>query len=353
MRVLSRASVASSSTALVLASALVLGPLSEANPEPASVWKRAGSLRDEGKLTEPELGTVDHGGIVAKVIDTSDRSEVLSLALMRVKTTPARVIERFRNVEDWRQDPFVLQVGRVGAEPSTSHLESLTLDPRDVKGLARCRVNDCNMRLSAEDIEQFRKAVDWSSPQSAERATAVFRDLLARYAASYLTQGNAALPKYDNNDDPVRIVDGLRPLIQRSRYLSDAAPDLHAYLEAFPKERPADAEDVLFWQKERFWLLNVVSLVHSTVVDRSTPGGRLVLVVSKQLYADHYYQASLNLTAYLESPGGDGYLVSLNRTRADIRPTGFSWFERLLVNRLVRRRLEAQFKYLRQELEGA
>jgi len=343
---------AAAGPAFLLACFLGLGPLSEANPEAMSLWSTG--LRTEGKLTPPELGTVDRGGIVAKVIETSDRSEVLSLAIMRVKTTPSRVVERFRNVEEWRRDPFVLQVGRLGPVPSTSHLEALTLDPRDVKGLARCRVNDCDLRLPAEAIEQFRKEVDWSSPERAERATAMFRQLLASYAASYLSHGNAALLKYDNNDDPVRIVDGLRQLIQRSRFLGDAAPDLQTYLEAFPRERPADAEDVVYWQKERFWLLNVVSLVHSTVVDRRTPSGRLVLVVSKQLYANHYYEASLNLTAYLESPGGgDAYLVGLNRTRADIRPEGFNWIERLLLNRLVRRRLEAQFRYLRQQLEAA
>src|SRR5262249_54953282 len=65
--------------ALVLALALLLGPLSEARPEPPSLWTKTGSLRDEGKLTEPELGTVDRGGILAKVIDTPDHSEVLSL----------------------------------------------------------------------------------------------------------------------------------------------------------------------------------------------------------------------------------------------------------------------------------
>jgi hypothetical protein len=337
----------------VLSFLLALGPLSEATPGLTTVWSKAAGLLDEGKLTDPEIGTVDRGGIVAKVIDTPDRSEVLSLAIMRVKTTPERVMERFRNVEEWRQDPFVLQAGRVGGTPATSGLESLTLDPRDVKGLARCRVNDCNLRLPAEDIEQFRKDVDWSSPASADRATAMFRQLLAGYAASYLSRGNDALPKYDNNDDPVRIADGLRQLIPRARFLGDAAPDLQAYLSAFPKERPVDAEDLVYWQKEKFWLLNVVSLVHSTLVDRTTPSGRLVMVVSKQLYADHYYEASLYLTAYLESPGGDAYLVSLNRTRADIRPSGFNWIERLLLNRMVRRRLEAQFRYLRQALEAA
>jgi hypothetical protein len=305
-------------------------------------------------LTAPELAAVEKGGIVAKVIDTPDRSEVLSIAVMRVRTTPSRVLERFRNVESWRRDPWVLQIGRVGKVPSAGDLEALTLDPRDVNGLARCRVNDCDVRFPAEVIEQFRKEIDWSSSSHATRANALFRETLSAYTASYLSRGNAALFKYDNNDDPVRIEDGLRRLVLRSRLLADATPDLQAYLERFPNDRPPDAEDHFYWLKERFWLLNVLSLNHSTVVDRATAEGRLIMAVSKQLYATHYYEASLSVTAYLESPGGGGsYLLSLNRVRADIRPGGFNWLERLLLNRLVRRRLEGQFRYLRQGLEAS
>jgi hypothetical protein len=311
-------------------------------------------LRTEGSLTALELAAVEKGGIVAKVIDTTDRSEVLSLVVMRVRTTPSRVLERFRNVEGWQRDPWVLQIGRVGKVPSSGDLEALTLDPRDVDDLARCRVNDCDVRFPTEVIQQFRKGIDWSSSNHAARASALFRQTLSAYTASYLSRGNAALFKYDNNDDPVRIEDGLRQLILRSRLLADATPDLHAYLERFPNDRPTDAEDLVYWVKERFWLLNVLSLNHSTVVDRATAGGRLIMAVSKQLYATHYYEASLSLTAYVEGPGGGGsYLFSLNRVRADIRPSGFNWLERLLVNRLVRRRLEAQFRYLRRGLEAS
>ena len=114
----------------------------------------------------------------------------------------------------------------------------------------------------------------------------------------------------------MRIEDGLRSLVLRSSILREVTPDLYAYVERFPSERPADAEDFLYWVKEKFWLMNVVSLNHSTVVDRITASGRLIMAVSKQLYATHYYEASLSVTAYLaDRSGEEGYLVSLNRTR--------------------------------------
>jgi hypothetical protein len=44
-------------------------------------------------------------------------------------------------------------------------------------------------------------------------------------------------------------------------------------------------------------------------------------------------------------------VIYINRTRADIRRNGFTWFERVLLKYLVHDRLQAQSKYLRQQLE--
>jgi len=310
-------------------------------------------LLTEGRLTAPELDAVARGRIVTKVIETSDRSEVMSFTVMRVKTTPDRVLDRFRSVETWRRYPWVLQAGRVGPVPSPRDLDALTLDGGDIKALARCRVNDCDIRLPADVIEQFRREVDWTSPGREATGSALFRRTLSSYAASYLRLGNAALFEYANNDEPVRVGESLKQLIDRFRFLGEASPDLYAYLDRFPNDPPPTAEDCLYWLKEKFWMMNVLSLNHSTVIDRTGTSGRMILDVSKQLYASHYYESSLSLTGYVEGPAGASYLFNLSRARADIRRGGFSWIERLLLNRLVRHRMESQFSNLRQSLEAA
>jgi hypothetical protein len=328
-------------------------PGGAAGEGPAVSTNPAGFLRSLPGLTPSDLESLDRGGMVAKVIETDDRSEILSLAVMRVRTTPARVLERLRRAEGRPREPWVLQVGLLSAAPSPRDLQALTLDPGDVKQLGKCRVNDCRVRLSADAIERFRKGIDGSSASRAAWADALFRETLSGYAASYLARGNAGLIRYDNNDDPARIADSLRLLVGRSDFLRDTAPDILAYMEGFPQGRPADEEDVLYWMKEKFWLLNVVSLNHVAIVARDTPSGRLVLAVTKQLYASHYYESSLGATAFVAGPAGSGgYLAFINRTRADIRRSGFNWFERTLLKYMVRGRLEGQLKHLRLELEG-
>ena len=77
-----------------------------------------------------------------------------------------------------------------------------------------------------------------------------------------------------------------------------------------------------------------------------------MVAVSKQLYADHYYESSVGATFFLEGASGWGpHVIYVNRTRADIRRNGFTWLERVLLKYLVKDRLEAQSKYLRDQLE--
>ena len=346
--------------ALTLTAALLSAVLPWGHrPRPVPAGGEANLVRDPvaflqrvGGLTPADLANLERGSIIAKVIDSGDRSEVFSLAVMRVKTTPARALTRLREFEGRRGAPWILQSGRVGSAPSAGDFAAMTLDAGDVKHLGKCVVNACDLRLPAEQIERFRREVDWSSDTRIDRANALFRQMLAAYSASYLQGGNAALFRYDNNDDPVRIADGLRLLTERFGVLRDTLPDLHAYLESFPQGHPEGAEDALYWVKEKFWLVNVLSLSHATVADRPTPAGRLVLVLSKQLYATHYFESSLGATIFLEGASGWGpHLIYINRTRADIRRTGFTWFERVLLKYLVKDRLEAQSKYLRAQLE--
>jgi hypothetical protein len=320
-------------------------------PGPAIGGESArGAAFREASLTPAEIAAIEKGDVVAKVIDTDDRSEVLSVAAVRVRATPDRVLAWFRGVEDWRRQPWVVQTGRLGPRPGPRDLDAMTLDPADVRDLARCRVGDCEVRFERDAIEQFRTRIDWSSPTAAAAASALARQILASYAAEYVAHGDAALIEYVNNDDPVYIAAGFRRILVRSAFLHDTAPDLAAYLASYPDHRPADVENFLYWTKEKFWRMNVLSLNHSTIVDRRTAGERVIIAATKQLYATHYYEASLSTTVFVEDASGS-YLATINRTRADIRPSGFTWIERLVLNHLVRGRLQAQMRLLKREIE--
>jgi hypothetical protein len=309
-------------------------------------------LKNEGGLSDLQLSAIDRGRVVAKTIDTSDRSEVMSLAVLRVRSSADQVRHLLREVEARRKDFDVLQIGRFSAAPTAQDLGVLTLDPGDVESLRKCRVGACNERLPAEAIERFQTQVDWTSPDRVAKVNLLWRETLASYAAAYVAHGNPGLVEYDDNREPDRVADTLRTLFLRSAYLKESAPDFHRYLAEFPNLRPPSTEDIFFWLKEKFWLKNVQSLNHLSILDTTLPSGRVILAVTKQLFANHFFEASLALTVFVESadPAGS-YLIFVNRTRADVRPSGFSWLERALVRRLVRGRLLGQFRAFKAKLD--
>jgi hypothetical protein len=311
-------------------------------------------VRAEANLSGGDLSSLERGGVIAKIVDTPDRSEVYAVAIARVNATPARAAQYLRDIDARRREPWVLQFGRLGTKPAAAEIEGLSLEPGEVKDLGRCRLSKCEVRLSAEAIERFRREGEWSGPSQASRANALFRDVLLTLATSYLGHGNDALFEYVNNDDPARVGESLTKLLQRSVYLQEAAADVHDYVRTFPHGRPADAQDSVYWVREKFWLMNVMSMNHVTVVDRATANGHLVMAVTKQLYATHYYESSLAITAFVDVRDSAGpYIIFINRTRADIRRSGFTWLERVLLKHLVRGRVEAQMKHLRAQLQGS
>jgi len=337
--------VSGAPAALLLAAALGLADV------PVGPLER---LRAEGRLTDGERRALERGEVVAKTIETEDRSEIFSFAAAQVRASSARVAELLRNREGHADEPWTLQGGNVGEPAAPGDFAALTLSSGDAKDLSLCRQNDCDVRLPNDAIVSLRRTLDAAAPGSREtRASAAFRDLLAGYAARYQERGNAALFRYDNNGDPVRIADSLERLLVRSTLLQDLAPDLSAFLRSSPAGRPLDAEQHLYWTKEKFWLLEVLSLDQLVMASRTNAGVRWTIAVSKQLYATHYYESSLGLIAFVEAREGAGWLFLANRTRADIRRSGFTWVERLLLNHLVRRRLDARLKHLRARLERA
>ena len=309
-------------------------------------------LTSDAGLTAADLGSIEQGRVIAKVVDTGDASEVMAVGVMRVHATAAEVLARLRGFEGRRRPEDVISVGMFGSSPSPADLARLTLDGNDLGALRKCKVGGCDVRLPAWAIARVRREVDWSSPRAAESATALWRELLAGFTATYLSRGNAGLVEYDNNDMPVKVGDSLARVLALSSYLEDSAPDLFRYLQQFPAGRPGEAEDYLYWVKERFWIKTVVSLNHVTIVSAEASGRRFVLCASKQLYANRYFESSLGLTLFIEGRGGSD-LVYVSRSRADIRPSGFNFFERLLLRRLVQGRLSAQLQWLRSVLEPA
>jgi hypothetical protein len=318
-------------------------------PEPAQSML----LRDLG-FSEGQLVLARNGRIVVRMLPTPDAREVAVAGVTRIAVTKEQFFEQYRAVERFKQHEAVLQLGRFSQPPQVSDMERLTFNPDMLADLRSCRPGRCKVKLPADWMARFREKVDWSSRTARSDAQALFRSILTAYAADYQANGAAALVEYRDKDAPVRLGEESTALIQRSPCLSAISPDFVRYLIAFPRVSLPVADSFIYRSQEDFGLKPVVSLTHVSVYqDPAHPS--VAVGASRQIYATHYFEASLGLTFAFDD--GDAarpgiYLVYVNRTRADALKGSFGVVRRSVVYGRTKDGVEETLAALKRRLEG-
>ena len=110
-------------------------------------------------------------------------------------------------------------------------------------------------------------------------------------------------------------------MLQTSQYLMTYVPELYTYLHDFPHGHLANVESFIYWSKELYGLKPVLNLYHVIIYTRQHADDKAdVFIISKQIYANHYFESSFSFTAFVDEVGGDtsaAYLMYLNRSRFD------------------------------------
>jgi hypothetical protein len=157
-----------------------------------------------------------------------------------------------------------------------------------------------------------------------DQANRLARGIIAEYIAAYQQVGNAGLIEYRDRDARVRVAAGTEALLNRALWLHEAAPGLRQYADAFPRDTLPYAEDVIYWSKEAFGMKPTVSATHM-IVWRGPAGAADATILSKQIYASHYIEASISISLL----AGDGraehagvFVVYLNRSLVDLLQGG-------------------------------
>jgi hypothetical protein len=313
-------------------------------------------LRDYGRFSDSELAEVAAGKVAAKLLPTTDQRELAVIGIIRVDVVLSRFTQALRDIEGFKRSSEVLQIGKLSNPPNPRDLQRLTLEPSDVEALRGCRPGNCDVKLAASGIRRFGNEIDWASPDYSDRASDLFRSILLDYASQYLARGNSALIEYSDRSDVMRLEDEFKALLSQSTYLDDLAPEFGKYLAAFPSGRPRGAENFIYWSKESFGLKPVTSLTHVIIYQLAGETGNVTLAASKQIYANHYFDASLGLTFFFEHGSGSAtpgsYLVYLNRSRVDALRGGFSKLKRTIVASDLKGGLERNLRLAKRKLEA-
>jgi hypothetical protein len=259
---------------------------------------------------------------------------VATLGIVRINTSPSRYVERLADIAQFKQTKDILQIGTFSSQPKAGDVASLIIDDAELKRVRECRVEDCAVRLPADTIERVRREVDWRSADASRNASTLLRQMLVDYVVRYRQSGTAAAMEYADRTPRVNVGREFASLVDADTITSQYAPRLRRHLLDYPASSAEKMTDFVYWSKEVVRGRPVISITHvatAAAVDQSPVA---YAIGSKQIYAMHYYDASLGLTLLVPDRTAASrvtYVVYLNRSRIDLFDGMFGGVARKLV----------------------
>jgi hypothetical protein len=313
----------------------------------ASVAEFRKFLNEKGAFDETDFATLERDQTVVRLGPVSDKREVAVVGAVNIRANADEFLRSYRESMTRKNNAAILEIGSFAKEPIPADLQNLTIEARDIEDLKECSVGDCQVKLSAPMIERFRNEINWQAPDYSSNAANLYKQMLLEYVRDYRTRGPAALIAYNDKRNEINLAAEQRTLDTASSYVNDILAGQQSELRLI--------EDAIVWSKIKFGLKPVIAINHITIYRRERDVGPQVVVASKQIYANHYFNASLALTAFVAVPNTSqgAYLVYENRSRADGLEGPFSKIKRGVVEKKAVDGLRAILEHSKSRLDGS
>jgi hypothetical protein len=286
-----------------------------------------------------DFAAVAAGRAASKIIEASTRELLGVVAVVRVDRPADRYIAAFRDIVAFEKGGNdVISEGTFSKPARPDDMRALNVPDPDFQELRDCRVNSCEMNLSASAIRQFR-TVNWSAAAARAQARHVLQTTLVDYVNDYQKRGNSALVVYEDRSPPIALAARSTALFADSDALSPL-PDIARYFTDYrARPLPAAAEEFLYWQQLTFGMKPVTRVNHVVIAPTTIDGRASWAVVSRMIYSSHYFRDGLELRYLVpvsDSPSASGfYLVLISRSHSESL-TGLKGF---LLGGIIRRKV--------------
>ena len=274
---------------------------------------------------QAQLAAVQRGEAVVKVLDARDRRDVVVFGITTTGVSRAALLQQARDIPKSLRSPSRTQLGVFSNPPGPADVAGFTVNARDVEEMKDCKPGDCVVKLPAADMRRIREQINWSAPLADRQAqlTAFARRRLAEYVTDYRARGDSAMAIYDDRGNlNVRASEAFAAQVAESPYMYQNLPSLATYLAGYPHGALPGATEVIYWSEDALPRLRpILSITHLVIYEpHELPNA--TVVAAKQIYANHYFEAALDVTAALDRPAGGSYVLVLRRYRFDNLPGG-------------------------------
>jgi hypothetical protein len=298
-------------------------------------------------FSNAELTDLSRGETVKHSLQARAAGEIAVAGAVRIHAAKSGFFARVRDIERFKSGEGVLQIGRFSSPPILEDLAALTIDKDDFDPRS-CRVGDCGVRLPASAIERIGREIDVNAPDAQARGAALFKQILLDDVAAYMS-GTDRMMQYDDGPKPIRPADELEGILAAMPEVGALIPGLPDHLRHFPSARLADAEDFLYWSKEKFGIAPFITVTHVTIVCRSSA---TCLMSTRDVYSSRYLDASVALAIAADSGPGTFDLVYDNRSRASALKGRLASVRRMVTEHRARTALEQNLTTIKKLLES-
>src|SRR5690349_14311455 len=233
-----------------------------------------------------QLGAVERGEAVVKVIEARDRRDVVVFGIITLPVPREQYVRALRDFPTSLHTPNRTQLGIFSNPATETDVAAVTINPRDVADMKNCKPGDCVVKLPATDMRRIHDETNWSAPAAEVQAqlSAYARRRLVEYVTDYRRRGDSAMAIYDDRGNlNVRSSEAFGAQLAESPYVYQTVPSLQRYLADYPRGTlPDGAAEIVFWSEDVMPRLRpILSVTHLVVyTPPELPG--MTLAVSKQ-----------------------------------------------------------------------
>ena len=292
-------------------------------------------------LTASDRRTLDRGEALARIVPSEGR-EVTVFAAVPVNVDGDRLVAWIGRIAALKKSAYVMAIGRFSQPPRLDDLAALTLDEDEASEVMRCRAEDCGLKLTGAEMAALQSTAAGSEGDRRARMQEAFRRVVLSRVTGYLADGDQRTPPSP-----------FAALVAHSTWLTAQMAPLAEYLTGYPRSSMPGVDSFVYWSKERLAGKAIISVTHVSIVRGHDAGQPDALVAAKGIFATHYVNASLALTAIVRGDSGrPNYLVYLNRSDVDAFGGFFGGMVRWVAERRLKGEAALVLQGLRRRLES-
>jgi hypothetical protein len=148
----------------------------------------------------------------------------------------------------------------------------------------------------------------------------LLKQMLVEYVRDYALRGEGALMTYADTDVRVSLAEEYRIIDEDLAWIGDGAPAFARFVRSYPREELSGATSVFDWSVVKIGLKPVLMINHTMSFGEKDGEGQRRFSVSRQIFANHYFDASLTIAMLVGVPsaggGAESYLLFASRSRA-------------------------------------